>query len=195
MWGCEQVSKALGATLFGFAVVAAASIGAIPDAGAAPPIPDIDSLIDDSGPLPPRIEDLNALPALWFKTATGLTCHQRTSKVTHQVSCAGNLPGQPEGTHIADLQSAYTSGLGPAQFVAKTSDEFFGGPPPADLVPLSVGHKIVFWNFSGTESLACGVPVSADLVCVLKAPQEIGPRKGPPVTHGFVIGSPTSWVF
>ncbi|SIH19534.1 Uncharacterised protein [Mycobacteroides abscessus subsp. abscessus] len=195
MWGCEQVCGALRGALFGLVVFASASIGAIPDAGAAPSIPDIDSLIDDSGPLPSRVEDLNALPALWFKTATGLTCHQRTSKVTHQISCAGLLPGQPEGTHIADLQSAYSSGLGPAQFVAKTSDEFFGGPPPLDPVPLSVGHKIVFWNFPGTESLACGVPVSADLVCVLKAPREIGPRKGPPVTHGFVIGAPASRVF
>ncbi|MGV0585637.1 hypothetical protein ABQE45_18010 [Mycobacteroides chelonae] len=47
-------------------MVSLALINPLPDASAAPLVPDIDSLIDDSGPLPSSPADLNAVPTLWF---------------------------------------------------------------------------------------------------------------------------------
>lgn len=191
----RSVVRAIGMGLVGVVVVSLVLISPLPDAAAAPLVPDIDSLIDDSGPLPSSLADLNAVPTLWFSTATGLLCKEQTVKVTHQVACAGDLPGQPTGTHIVDLQGVYDRGLGPAQFVAKTSEEFFGDTSGAVPVVLAPGHKIVFWSFPPSRSLVCGVPPSADLVCVLKAPHEISSDAGPSVTHGFVVAAPTSWVF
>ncbi|SKP49264.1 hypothetical protein [Mycobacteroides abscessus] len=190
-----SVYRSLAVGLVGIVVVSLALVNPIPDAAAVPPIPDIDSLVDDSGPLPASPDDLNAVPTLWFSTATGLSCKEQTVKVTHQVACAGDLPGQPSGTHIVDLQGVYDRGLGPARFVAKTSEEFFGETSGAAPVLLPRGHKIVFWSFPPSRSLVCGVPASADLVCVLKAPHEISSDVGPSVTHGFVIAAPKSWVF
>lgn len=107
----------------------------------------------------------------------------------------GESAGQPVGTQVVSLATAYVQALGPAAFEAKTADEYFGATGgTAPIVP-APGHKIVFWNFSATESLMCGVPGSADLVCVLKAQQYVGASTGSPVTHGFVIGTPKSWVF
>lgn len=193
--GVCSVYRALAVGFVGIVVVSLALVNPFPDAAAAPLVPDIDSLIDDSGPLPSSPADLNAVPTLWFSTATGLLCKEQTGKVTHQVACAGDLPGQPTGTHIVDLQGVYDRGLGPARFVAKTSEEFFGETSGAAPVLLPRGHKIVFWSFPPSRSLVCGVPASADLVCVLKAPHEISSDAGSPVTHGFVIAAPKSWVF
>ncbi|WP_078286170.1 hypothetical protein [Mycobacteroides chelonae] len=190
-----SVYRALAVGFVGIVVVSLALVKPVPDAAAAPPVPDIDSLIDDSGPLPSSPADLNAVPTLWFSTATGLLCKEQTVKVTHQVACAGDLPGPPAGTHIVDLQGVYDQGLGPARFVAKTSEEFFGNTANEVPVRLAPGHKIVFWSFPPSRSLVCGVPASADLVCVLKAPHEISSDAGPSVTHGFVIAAPKSWVF
>lgn len=190
-----SVYRALAVGLVGIVVVSLALVNPVPDAAAAPLVPDIDSLIDDSGPLPSSPADLNAVPTLWFSTATGLLCKEQTVKVTHQVACAGDLPGQPTGTHIVDLQGVYDQGLGPARFVAKTSEEFFGNTANEVPVLLAPGHKIVFWSFPPSRSLVCGVPASADLVCVLKAPHEISSDAGLSVTHGFVIAAPKSRVF
>ncbi|KRQ26420.1 hypothetical protein AOT83_19020 [Mycobacteroides sp. H001] len=193
--GVCSVYRALAVGFVGIVVVSLALVSPFPDAAAAPLVPDIDSLIDDSGPLPSSPADLNAVPTLWFSTATGLLCKEQTVKVTHQVACAGDLPGQLTGTHIVDLQGVYDRGLGPARFVAKTSEEFFGDTANEVPVQLAPGHKIVFWSFPPSRSLVCGVPASADLVCVLKAPHEISSDAGPSVTHGFVIAAPKSWVF
>lgn len=107
----------------------------------------------------------------------------------------GESAGQPVGTQVVSLATAHGQALGPAAFEAKTADEYFGATGgTAPIVP-APGHKIVFWNFSATESLMCGVPGSADLVCVLKAQQYVAASTGSPVTHGFVIGTPKSWVF
>ncbi|TDZ79663.1 hypothetical protein DE4585_03411 [Mycobacteroides salmoniphilum] len=190
-----SVYRALAVGLVGIVVVSLTLVNPVPDAAAAPLVPDIDSLIDDSGPLPSSPADLNAVPTLWFSTPTGLLCKEQTVKVTHQVACAGDLPGQPTGTHIVDLQGVYDQGLGPARFVAKTSEEFFGNTANEVPVLLAPGHKIVFWSFPPSRSLVCGVPASADLVCVLKAPHEISSDAGPSVTHGFVIAAPKSRVF
>ncbi|QCH23407.1 hypothetical protein [Mycobacteroides salmoniphilum] len=189
------VARAFATGLVGVVAFSLLQLVSPSNADAAPPIPDIDWLIDGSGPPPSSVEDLNAIPELWFSPATGLLCRERTVKIAHQVACAGDLPGQPPGTHVVTLDSAYQYGLGPARFVAKTSEEFFGvtgGTAP--IVP-APGHKIAFWNFSATESLMCGVPASADLVCILEAPHEISSEAGPPVTHGFVIAAPKSWAF
>ncbi|SHS47460.1 Uncharacterised protein [Mycobacteroides abscessus subsp. abscessus] len=191
----DSVVRALATAMAGAVAFWLLQLGSPSNAAAAPLIPDIDSLIDDSGPLPASPDDLNAVPTLWFSTATGLLCKEQTVKVTHQVACAGDLPGQPMGAHIVDLQGVYDRGLGPARFVAKTSEEFFGETSGAAPVLLPRGHKIVFWSFPPSRSLVCGVPASADLVCVLKAPHEISSDAGPPVTHGFVIAAPKSWVF
>lgn len=91
--------------------------------------------------------------------------------------------------------SAYSQGLGPGAFMDKPAEEYFGDTTNVAPIALAAGHKIVFWNNSATESLMCGVPTSADVVCVLKTPQEVGASSRQPVTHGFVIGPPKSWVF
>ncbi|MBA0048533.1 hypothetical protein [Mycobacteroides sp. LB1] len=191
----RSVARAFTTGLVGVVAFSLLPVGSPSNAAAAPSIPDIDALIDDSGPVPSSPADLNAVPTLWFSTVTGLSCKEQTVKVTHQVACAGDLPGQPTGTHIVDLQGVYDQGLGPAQFIAKTSDEFFGDTANEVPVLLAPGHKIVFWNFPPSRSLVCGVPASTDLVCVLKAPHEISSDAGPPVTHGFVVAASKSWVF
>ncbi|TDZ82142.1 hypothetical protein DE4585_02674 [Mycobacteroides salmoniphilum] len=187
--------RALTTGLVGAVALSLLQLGSPSNAMAAPPIPDIDSLIDDSAPLFASADDLGGSPVLWFSTQSGLLCRERTVKISQQLTCAGPLPGQPAGTQVVTLATAYGQALGPAAFEAKTADEYFGaaaGTTPIVPVP---GHKIVFWNFSATDSFMCGVPGSADLVCVLKAQQYVGASTGPPVTHGFVIGAPKSWVF
>lgn len=191
----HSVVKAFATGLIAVATCSLLQITSPSDAAAQPPIPDIDSLIDDSGPLPSSVEDLNAIPELWFSTPTGLLCSERTAKIAHEVACAGNLPGQPAGTHVVSLASVYDKGLGPARFIAKTPEEFFGATTGTAPIAPTPGHKIVFWNFPPSRSLTCGVPASADLVCILKAPHEISSDTGPPVTHGFVIAAPKSWTF
>jgi hypothetical protein len=168
----------------------------VPHASAAPDVPDIDSLIDDSGPLPTDTGDLTQIPDLLFTTPAGLICKQSVAKVMHQVACAGDFPGAPAGTRIVSLPTVYDQADGPARFLPTPPERFFGDTSGVVPVLLPTGHKIVFWAFSSTRSLVCGVPSSTVLVCVLKAGQEIGPSTaGPAVTHGFVISPPQSQVF
>lgn len=181
--------------LIGTIVVSLEPIGAFPNAAAAPSIPDIDSLIDDTGPLDTRVVGINGGRAVFFSTANGLLCAQTVVKIAFQVSCAGEFPGQPPGPQVVTVGSAYSQGLGPGAFMDKPAEEYFGDTTNVAPIALAAGHKIVFWNNSATESLMCGVPTSADVVCVLKTPQEVGASSRQPVTHGFVIGPPKSWVF
>lgn len=109
----DSVVRALATAMAGAVAFSLLQLGSPSNAAAAPLIPDIDSLIDDSGPLPASPDDLNAVPTLWFSTATGLLCKEQTVKVTHQVACAGDLPGQPMGAHIVDLQGFTTGALDP----------------------------------------------------------------------------------
>ncbi|CPR72581.1 hypothetical protein [Mycobacteroides abscessus] len=181
--------------LIGAILVSLGPIGTFPNAAAAPSIPDIDSLIDDTGPLDTRVVGINGGRAVFFSTANGLLCAQTVVKIAFQVSCAGEFPGQPPGPQVVTVGSAYSQGLGPGAFMDKPAEEYFGDTTNVAPIALAAGHKIVFWNNSATESLMCGVPTSADVVCVLKAPQEVGASSRQPVTHGFVIGPPKSWVF
>jgi len=82
-------------------------VGAAPHALAAPDIPDIDSLIDDSGPLPRETGDLTAIPNLLFTTPSGLVCKKTVVKVMHDVACTGDLPGAPAGTRVVSLAAVY----------------------------------------------------------------------------------------
>jgi hypothetical protein len=167
-----------------------------PNTRAAPNISDIDSLTDDSGPLPKDVAALTAIPELLFTTPSGLLCKKTVVKVMHSVTCAGDLPGAPPGTRVVNLAAVYDQAEGPADFLPTPPEHFFGDTTGQKPVPLPAGHKIVFWNFSGTRSLVCGVPPAAALVCVLKADGVIGP--GPsagPIVHGFVISAPQSQVF
>lgn len=181
--------------LIGAILVSLGPIGTFPNAAAAPSIPDIDSLIDDTGPLDTRVVGINGGRAVFFSTANGLLCAQTVVKIAFQVSCAGEFPGQPPGPQVVTVGSAYSQGLGPGAFMDKPAEEYFGDTTNVAPIALAPGHKIVFWNNSATESLMCGVPTSADVVCVLKAPQEVGASSRQPVTHGFVIETPKSWVF
>lgn len=181
--------------LIGTILVSLEPIGAFPNAAAAPSIPDIDSLIDDTGPLDTRVVGINGGRAVFFSTANGLLCAQTVVKIAFQVSCAGEFPGQPPGPQVVTVGSAYSQGLGPGAFMDKPAEEYFGDTSNVAPIALAAGHKIVFWNNSATEPLMCGVPTSADVVCVLKAPQEVGASSRQPVTHGFVIAAPKSWVF
>lgn len=181
--------------LVGAVVFSLLQLGSPSNAAAAPPIPDIDSLIDDSGALFASADELNGSPTLWFGTPSGLLCRERTVKISQQLECAGNLPGQPVGTQVVTLATAYGQALGPAAFEAKPAEEYFGDTSNVAPIVPAPGHKIVFWNLSATESFMCGVPASADLVCVLKAQEYVGASTGPPATHGFVIGAPKSWAF
>jgi hypothetical protein len=169
-------------------------VGVLPHALAAPDIPDIDSLIDDSGPLPKTVGDLTAEPDLLFTTPSGLLCKKSVVKVMHDVTCAGDLPGAPAGSRVVTLPAVYDQADGPAQFSSSSPDVFFGDTNGQAPVLLPTGHKIVFWAFSITRSLVCGVPPSAALVCVLRADQSVDPGSGP-ATHGFVISAPQSQVF
>ncbi|WP_330220029.1 hypothetical protein [Mycobacteroides franklinii] len=187
--------RALATGLVGAVALALLELGSPSKAMAVPPIPDIDSLIDDSAALFASPNDLGGSHVLWFSTKTGLLCSERTVKISQQLACAGELPGQPEGTQVVTSATACGQALGPATFEAKTAEEYFGAPAGTTPIVPAPGHKIVFWNSSATESLMCGVPASADLVCVLKAQQYVGASTGPPVAHGFVIGAPKSGVF
>jgi hypothetical protein len=82
-------------------------LGIAPHALAAPDIPDIDSLIDDSGPLPRETGDLTAIPNLLFTTPSGLVCKKTVVKVMHDVACTGDLPGAPAGTRVVSLAAVY----------------------------------------------------------------------------------------
>ena len=167
----------------------------MPSAGAAPEIPGLDALIDDSGPLPDSETGAAGIPDLAFTTPTGVSCRKSRGKVTHNVVCAGNFPGAPAGTRSVSLAAVYLQGDGPAVFLSTAPDGLLGDPARVPKTMLLPGHKIVFWDLSPTESLVCGIPPGTELVCVLRAPHEVGPKSGPAVSHGFVVAAPDSRVF
>lgn len=166
----------------------------MPNAVAAPMIPDVYSLIDDSGPLPASMGELRGAPSRVFATDSGLVCRMWHGRLTHDVGCTGDIPGAPPEAGAVQLPGVYGKGSVSARFVAAGPDALVAGTSPTATIP--VGHKLVFWDFSPAQSMVCGVPPSTELVCVLKEPQERGgPVDGPVTTHGFVIASPQSWVF
>lgn len=175
------------------AVTSLALVATVSNAVAAPGIPDVDSLIDDSGPLPASVSDLQQAPNVVFATDSGLVCAVRHGKITHEVNCAGDIPGAPPDVGSVHLPGIYGKGSAPARFVQTPPDALLAGDPPAAKLP--VGHKIVFWDFSPAQSMVCGVPPSTDLVCVLREPQVRGEASSPVAIHGFVIAAPQSWVF
>ncbi|MEB3067951.1 hypothetical protein [[Mycobacterium] vasticus] len=181
-----------------FLVVVAAALAVFaqaPNAVAAGEVPDLGPLIDDSGPLPGSVGDLTGIPDLAFTTPTGLACRKSRGKVTHSVACAGNIIGAPAGTHGVSLGTVYADGSGPAQFQPFAPEGLLGDPAKVPTTMLLPGRKIVFWDFSPTQSLVCGIPTGTDVACVLHAARENGPKGGAPVTHGFVISAPQSQVF
>ncbi|WP_234825783.1 hypothetical protein [Mycolicibacter senuensis] len=176
------------------AVTSATLLAAAPNAVAAPGIPDVGSLIDDSGPLPGSVDELQYVPPLVFATDSGLTCKVWQGRITHDVTCTGDIPGAPPDARAVQLPGIYGRGTMPARFVADHADAATAGVAPAATLP--VGHKIVFWDLSPAQSMVCGVPPSTELVCVLKEPRQSGDASnGPVATHGFVIAAPHSWVF
>lgn len=180
--------------LAGVALASLPGVGVTSQAHAAPYIPDIDSLIDDSGPLPGSTGDLLETPGLVFTTPSGLAC--KFTGTAGQISspgltCAGEIPKAPAGTHGVSLRGMYAVGNGPARFLSSVPEDTAGQP-----VLLPRGHKIVFWAFDGPSSFVCGVPERADLVCVLRASTDFHPApSSDPVTHGFVIAKSGSQVF
>lgn len=169
-------------------------VGRAPRAYAAPYIPDIDALIDDSGPLPEHTGELLETPGLLFTTPSGLVCKftGTAGRISSPgLNCTGDIPKAPAGTHGVSLRAMYDMGNGPARFQSSPAEDTAGQP-----VLLPRGHKIVFWAFDGPSSFVCGVPEHADLVCVLRASTEFGPDpSGNPATHGFVIATSGSQVF
>ncbi len=175
---------------------AVAMLVPVPNAVAANEIPDLNPLIDDSGPLPGTVSDLTGIPDLAFTTPSGLACRKSRGKVTHSVACAGNFVGAPPGTRSVSLGTVYADGNGPAQFLPMAPAGLLGDPAKVPSIMLVPGHKIVFWDFSPTQSLVCGSPLGTEVVCVLQAAHENGAKNGAPaVTHGFVIAAPHSEVF
>lgn len=174
------------------AIISVAVLTAVPNAAAAPAVPDVDSLIDHSGPLPASVDDLQKVPNVVFATDSGLVCRMRQGKITHEVNCTGDIPGAPRDAGAVELPGIYGKESIPARFLPAPPDALVAGNPPA--AKLAVGHKIVFWDFSPAESMVCGIPPSTDLVCVLKEPQIPG-EVSTVVSHGFVIAAPQSWVF
>lgn len=176
------------------ALTSVALLVTAPNAVATPIFPDVDSLIDDSGPLPASVADLQKIPTMVFATDSGLVCKVWQGRITHSIDCAGDIPGSPPEAGSVELPGIYGKASRPARFVAAPPDALVAGTPPAATLP--VGHKIVFWELSPAQSMVCGVPPSAELVCVLKEPQVASSVYTPPVaTHGFVIAAPQSWVF
>lgn len=168
----------------------------VPNAAAANEVPDLGPLFDDSGPLPGTVADLTGIPDLAFTTPSGLACRKSRGKVTHSVACTGNLVGVPAGTRLVSLGTVSADGNGSAQFLPTAPTGLLGDPAKVPSIMLFPGHKIVFWDFSPTESLVCGAPLGTDVACVLKAARESGAEGGgSPVTHGFVISAPHSEVF
>ncbi|MDQ2637288.1 MAG: hypothetical protein M3Y83_10470 [Actinomycetota bacterium] len=129
-----------------------------PNAAAANEVPDLGPLIDDSGPLPATAADLSGIPDLAFTTPSGLACRKSHGKVTHSVACAGNLLGAPAGTRSVSLGTVHADGNGAAQFLPTAPAGLLGDPAKVPSIMLAPGHKIVFWDFSPTESLVCGSP-------------------------------------
>lgn len=175
----------------GVAAAFAALLTTAPSAVAVPTIPDVDSLIDDSGPLPDSVGELPRLAPVAFATDSGLICRTRQGRLTHEINCTGDIPGSPPDAGAVQLPGIYGKASVPARFVPEPAD--------ADASPalrLPVGHKIAFWNLSPAQSMVCGVPPSTELVCVLKEPQlPSRAYAGPVAIHGFVIAAPQSWVF
>lgn len=166
----------------------------VPNAVAAPAVPDVDALVDDSGPLPGSVSELKTIPKVVFATDSGLVCSAWQGRITHNVNCAGHIPGAPSNAGSVELPGIYGKGSAPARFVAAAPSALVAESSPPARIP--EGHKIVFWDFSPAQSMVCGVPPSTELVCVLKEPLVAGgPIDGPIVTHGFVIAAPQSWVF
>ncbi|SIK60108.1 Uncharacterised protein [Mycobacteroides abscessus subsp. abscessus] len=62
----DSVVRALATAMAGAVAFSLLQLGSPSNAAAAPLIPDIDSLIDDSGPLPASPDDLNAVPTLTY---------------------------------------------------------------------------------------------------------------------------------
>ncbi|MEB3034090.1 hypothetical protein [[Mycobacterium] nativiensis] len=181
--------------LFAMVCAAMAVLAQAPNAVAANDVPDLGPLIDDSGPLPGAVGDLTGIPDLAFTTPFGMACRKSRGKVTHSVTCTGNVVGAPSGTRSVRLGTVYADGSGPAQFLPTAPDGLLGDPAKVPTTMLQIGHKVVFWDFSPTESLVCGIPQGTELVCVLKAARENGAKNGPAVTHGFVISAPHSEAF
>lgn len=177
------------------AVTSAALLMPVPLADAAPAAPDVDSLIDDSGPRPGNLRDLASIPNQAFTTESGLLCKMWHGRITYDVHCAGNFPGAPAETHTVQLPGIYGKESAAARFLPSPPDALVGSTAGMPVAALPVGHKLVFWE-SPAQSLVCGVPPSTDLVCVLKEPLHTGGAiDGPVTTHGFVIAAPQSWVF
>jgi hypothetical protein len=173
-----------------------AALTQVPNAVAANEVPDLGPLIDISGPLPATAADLPETPDLVFTTPAGLVCRKSHGKVTHIVACQGRFPGTAPSTRSVSLTAVSARGDGPALFLPTAADGLRGDPARVPAITLGIGQKIVFWDFSPTESLACGIPLGTDVVCVLKAAHENGPKNdGPAVTHGFVISAPQSEAF
>lgn len=176
------------------AVTLAALLVTAPDSVAIPVFPDVDSLIDDSGPLPDSVSELPGLPAVAFVTDSGLVCRTRQGRITHEINCTGDIPGAPPDAGAVQLPGIYGKSSVPARFVHTPPEDRSAGAPPA--VRLPVGHKIAFWDLSPAQSMVCGTPPSTDVVCVLKEPQVArSVYNGPVAIHGFVIAAPQSWVF
>lgn len=103
-------------------------------------------------------------------------------------------PAIDKFSEVVSLSAVYDQAAGPARFLPTPPERFFGDTSGQAPVLLPTGHKIVFWAFSSTRSLVCGVPPSAALVCVLRAEQATVRGTGPFI-HGFVISAPQSQVF
>lgn len=86
--------------LIGTIVVSLEPIGAFPNAAAAPSIPDIDSLIDDTGPLDTRVVGINGGRAVFFSTANGLLCAQTVVKMHSRCPAPESFPGSRQGRRL-----------------------------------------------------------------------------------------------
>ncbi len=173
------------------AITSVVVLTATPSAAATPDYPDVDSLIDDSGPQPVSVSELQQLPPAAFATESGLVCRMRQGRITHELRCAGDIPGAPPDAGSVELPGIYGKASVPARFLPAPPDALAAGSP---VEQLPAGHKIVLWDFSPAHSMVCGVPPSTDLVCVLKEPQ-VPDTVSPVISHGFVIAAPQSWVF
>jgi hypothetical protein len=158
--------------------------GQLPHALAAPDIPDIAALIDDSGPLPKDAGDLTAIPNLLFTTPSGRTCKTTVVKVMHDVTCTGDLLGAPAGTRVVNLPAIYDQASWPARFLTTPPEKFLGDTAGQVPVLLPTGHKIVFWDFSvrGRWFAECR-PLPRSCVCsTLSSRRSRAPGRSPMVS-------------
>lgn len=173
------------ASLGALTLVAAALLGA-PGAAGQPEIPDIDAL--------PRAATTDFFgPGSYtfaFRAGPDVWCAMSYSRFFNHASCAGQLPGVPNGENYASVYWEMLNHTGNSQ-ISSTSDAVPKLDQQHFYRPLPSGHVLSIGSNYEVGTHACGAPPGYLLVCRIdaKLPDQ------PPQSHGFVLSDSGSWTF